>query len=50
MPPIKITSSDQINADLGDDAVIGGITLIPIYLYTEPTTEDDLNYSGCEYV
>lgn len=47
MPPITITNADQINDDLGSDAILGGYTQIPIYTYVEQTVEDDINYNGC---
>jgi hypothetical protein len=35
---------------LGNKAIVDGYTQIPIYLYSNPSTNDDLNYGGCPYV
>lgn len=47
MPPMRIKSAKAINDFLGNKAIIDGYTQIPIYTYSQPTTDDDLNYGGC---
>jgi hypothetical protein len=50
LPPMKVRAADEINSYLGNKAIVDGYSQIPIYTYSSATTDDDLNYGGCQYL
>ena len=47
---MKIRMAKEINEKLGKAAIIDGYVEIPVFLYSENTVDDDINYGGCEWV
>lgn len=50
LPPINIRNVVSINSDLGLNPLPNGFVSIPVYNYKEATNNDDINWTGCDYV
>jgi len=50
LPPFKVRAAKELQDELGNKAIIDGYTQVPLYTYTDTTTDDDVNYSGCQWV
>ena len=47
---MKIRNAQEINNELGTDAIIDGYVQIPVYFYYEASIKDDVAIKGCDYV
>ena len=46
----NVRDMDAINTELGSSALPNDFCAIPVYLYLNPTTNDDASTNGCPYI
>lgn len=49
-PPMNVRNAETINSDLSNKALPYAYISNPGYNFMNPTTLDDVSYSGCRYV
>ena len=49
-PHFKVRRAVQISEELGLEAIADGFVNVPIHTFMEGTMEDDLSFTGCNYM